>query len=83
MLWVFGCKACGILAPQPGFEPTAPAIGRWSLNHWTAGEVQETLIRSFIPYSLKLCSKYLARKTPGVPMSTTFHSASGVHSLQL
>ena len=22
----FGCKACGILAPQPGIEPTPPAV---------------------------------------------------------
>ena len=23
---VFGCKACGILAPPPGMEPTLPAL---------------------------------------------------------
>ena len=33
----FSCKACGILVPQSGIEPTSPACG--SLNHWTAREV--------------------------------------------
>ena len=26
MLWFFGHEACGILAPQPGIEPTPPAL---------------------------------------------------------
>ena len=26
MFWFFGPKACGILAPQPGMEPTPPAL---------------------------------------------------------
>ena len=44
--WVCGflwpCHmACGILVPQPGIEPGAPALEAWSLNHWT------TLIRVF------------------------------------
>ena len=33
------CVACGILVPQPGSEPTAPALETWGLNHWTAREV--------------------------------------------
>lgn len=28
MFWVFGYKACGVLAPGPGIEPTRPVIGR-------------------------------------------------------
>ena len=28
MFWVFGHKACGVLAPGPGIEPTRPVIGR-------------------------------------------------------
>ena len=31
--------ACGILVPQPGFEPAPPALEAQSLNHWTAREV--------------------------------------------
>ena len=34
----FGCKACGILVPQPGIEPTHPVL-EGSLNHWTTREV--------------------------------------------
>ena len=28
--------------PGPGIQPVPPAVGTWSLNHWTAGEVPET-----------------------------------------
>ena len=38
--WCFGQEACRILAPQPGIEPTAPCIGRGSLNHWTSEVAQ-------------------------------------------
>ena len=31
--------ACGILVPRPGIEPTLPALGAASLNHWTTREV--------------------------------------------
>ena len=31
--------ACGILVPQPGIEPTSPALEARNLNHWTAREV--------------------------------------------
>ena len=43
--WIFFfllCRAaCGILVPQPGIEPVPPALGAWSLNHWTAREVPQ------------------------------------------
>ena len=29
----------GTLGPQPGIEPTSPAVEAWSPNHWTAREV--------------------------------------------
>ena len=29
------CIACLILVPQPGIKPVPPALGEWSLNHWT------------------------------------------------
>ena len=31
--------ACRILVPGPGFEPTPPALGVWSPNHWATREV--------------------------------------------
>ena len=38
------CAACGILVPRTGIEPVPPAVEAWSLNHWTAREVQNLLI---------------------------------------
>jgi hypothetical protein len=31
--------ALRILVPRPGMEPMPPALGVWSLNHWTTREV--------------------------------------------
>ena len=33
--------SCGMwdLVPQPGIEPRIPALGAWSLSHWTTSEV--------------------------------------------
>ena len=39
MFWYFGHKACGILAPQPGIEPTPSALEGEVFNHWTTREV--------------------------------------------
>ena len=35
--------AYGILGPQPGFEPVAPALAAQSLNHWRTREVLRQL----------------------------------------
>lgn len=35
IFWNFGCKACGFLVLQPGWNPDSPALERWILNHWT------------------------------------------------
>ena len=40
----FGHQAFGSLAPQSGIKPTAPCIGRQSLNCWTAREVLITVL---------------------------------------
>ena len=45
MLWVFGCQACGILAPLRRTEVT-PCTERWSLNHWTSREVPPGHVRA-------------------------------------
>ena len=31
--------AFGLLVPRPGMEPRSPALGAWSLIHWTPREV--------------------------------------------
>ena len=36
---LFGHMTSGILAPQPGIDPTSPALEEWNLNHWTTREV--------------------------------------------
>ena len=33
--------ACRILVPRPRIEPVPPALGAWSLNHWTTREVPQ------------------------------------------
>ena len=37
-------EAYGILVPQPGTEPTPPALDAWSLNHWTARNFPKSII---------------------------------------
>ena len=46
---------CGIfscimwdLVPQPGIEPGSPALGAWSLNHWTTKEVPRGIFKAMI-----------------------------------
>ena len=52
---VAACKisSCGMqdLVPWPGIEPRPPALGAWSLSHWTTGKVSGWI--AF--YSLFLC----------------------------
>ena len=37
--------ACGILVLRPGIESMPPAVGVWSLNHWTAKEVPGVILK--------------------------------------
>ena len=39
MFWIFGHKACGILTPQPGIEPTPPELEGEILITRPPGEV--------------------------------------------
>ena len=39
----FDCIVFRILVPWPGIEATAPALETWCLNHWTPGEVLNSL----------------------------------------
>ena len=68
MFWFFGCKACGILVPQPGIEPTpsalkgevltpgspgkSPCVSYNDVCHW---EIQDDLISGFLTYIGKDC----------------------------
>ena len=38
LVFLLHCTACGVLVPQPGMEPTPPALEGQSLNYWTIGK---------------------------------------------
>ena len=40
--------ASRILVPQPGLEPTAPAVEAWSPNHWAAWTAREFPFHFFL-----------------------------------
>ena len=42
-MWALSCSLWD-LVPWPGIEPGPPALGAWSLNHWTTREVLEIFI---------------------------------------
>ena len=44
------CVACGILVPQPGIEPRAPAVKVLSTNHWTAREFPTLFFKLFLKF---------------------------------
>ena len=50
MLWIFGCEACGILAPQPGMEPVPPTLEDEVLTTGLPGKSQNYCF--FDTYSL-------------------------------
>ena len=37
-------RPCGILVPWPGIKPMSPALGAWSLNHWTTRDVPSPVL---------------------------------------
>ena len=45
---VFGCESCGILAPQPGIEPTPPALEGEVLTIGPPGKSQTLLNYTFV-----------------------------------
>ena len=58
MFWFFGHEACGILAPQPGIEPAAPALE--GEVFWTAREVP-SFVFSFVvgkTFTIQHCQKH-------------------------
>jgi len=46
MLWFFDCKACEILPPWPGIEPTPPVLEGEVLTTGPPGESQAVVIFS-------------------------------------
>ena len=68
---IFSCSmrtlSCGTwdLAPWPGIKPRSPALGAWSLSHWTTREVPRFafffFLIFFLPY-LWLCWVFVAEQ---------------------
>ena len=50
MFWFFGHKPCGILAPQPGIEPSPPALEGDVLPPGPPGESLEYVIITLLTY---------------------------------
>ena len=48
--WGVWTLSCGLrdLVPWPGIEPASPALGAWSLSHWTTRGVLQMLSAEFI-----------------------------------
>ena len=44
MFWCFDCKACGILAPQPGIEHTPPGLEGEVLSTGLPGKFLKLLV---------------------------------------
>ena len=70
MFWFFGCKACGILVPQPGIKPAPSALKGEVLTAGSPGKslcvsynddchwkIQGGLISGFLPTLAKALSK--------------------------
>ena len=52
----FGHTVCGILVLQPRIRPSPPTMEAWSLNHWTAREVQaNTSILAHSRFAVNAC----------------------------
>ena len=45
MFWLLGWEICGILAPQPGIEPTSPVLEGEVLTTRPSGSLQGVVIR--------------------------------------
>ena len=60
LLWFFGHKACGILASQPGMDPTPPALKGEVLTIGSPGK------------SLDFCSQRPSPKLPALGSSSRF-----------
>ena len=64
--WDLLVAACGIfscgmgnLVPWPGVEPGPPALGAWSLSHWTTREVPRWYMLLFLIKWLLYMSRYI------------------------
>ena len=60
MFWFFDCMACGIIAPQPGIEPSSPALEGKVLTTGPPGKSLNDLFK----YSLSIRQRRQWHPTP-------------------
>ena len=78
------CTACGILVPQPGMQAVPPAVGVWSLNHWTAWVVQYFVFlisKLFFFSHLKFTDGAFRKEFLWQSLSDLFDNGLGPHGL--
>ena len=51
--------SCGTqdLVPCPGIQPRPPALGAWSLSHWTTKEVPTVFILNYVLTGIETLAK--------------------------
>ena len=62
-LFLAAASTCRIFVPWPGIEHTPPALGAWSLNHWTAREVP--VFFYFVHYLLRSTAEQVGETWKG------------------
>ena len=77
----FGCATqhAGSLFLQQGIKPALPALGTWSLNHWTVRKVPNRHLFCYLletPWS-KLCTHLLCSAVSGPMMAISYPGSSG------
>ena len=64
MFWVFDHKACGILTPRPGIEPTPPALGDDVLTAGRQGSPPNHLCHEiFLQQHRQRCASFFGAPT--------------------
>ena len=72
-LFFFGFQACETLTPQPGSEPSSPAL-QGGLNHWATREAPSSLILTPLPISQ--IYPFLPLAVLSLPTGTPTHPSS-------
>ena len=74
---IFSCGrrplSCGIWdqVPRPEFEPGPPALGAWSLSHWTTREVPSRLFSFLLLFTFWLCWVFITLRYAGSSLLCT------------
>ena len=64
--WELSFASRGILVPWPGIEPRSPALGVWSLSHWTTRDVPQHLCSGLPSFPRWLTYSFIFLQLVGV-----------------